>query len=76
MQPSSFPKFGFRIHTRTGATVDNLIIAGQDEADAVRKLRQMYRECQILECVPQKEELRTAAANFEDVAGLISGEGG
>jgi ribosome-binding ATPase YchF (GTP1/OBG family) len=75
MQPSNFPKFGFRIRTRAGSTVDNLVIAGQDETEAVRKLRQMYRDCEILECVPQKEELRTAAANFEDVAGLISGAG-
>jgi hypothetical protein len=72
MQASSLIKFGFRIHTRTGGLVENIVIAGRDEADAARKLRQMYRECEIIECMPQKEKARMASASFEDVAGLIS----
>lgn len=72
MQASTLVKFGFRIHTRAGGLVENIVIAGRDEADAVRKLQQMYRECEIIECEPLKEKSRLAGANFEDVAGLIS----
>lgn len=72
MQASTLVKFGFRIHTRTGGLVENIVIAGRDEADAVRKLQQMYRECEIIECALLKEKSRLAGANFEDVAGLIS----
>lgn len=44
-------KFGFRIRTRTGLVVNNLLIHGRDEVDAERKLRQMYQYCNILECI-------------------------
>jgi hypothetical protein len=50
MLPSSnTTKFGFRIRTRDGLVVDHLMIHGRDEADAERKLRQMYLHCEILE---------------------------
>ena len=42
-------KFGFRIRTRDGLVVEHLMIHGRDEADAERKLRQMYLHCEILE---------------------------
>ena len=42
-------RYGFRIRTRSGLIVDNLLIHGKDEADAERKLRQMYQHCKILE---------------------------
>ena len=41
-------KFGFRIRTRHGLVVEHLMIHGRDEADAERKLRQMYLHCEIL----------------------------
>lgn len=72
-QPAvDYTRFGFRIRTRSGSLVENLVIAGRDEEDATRKLQQMYRDCQILECVAHKEDARTAAITFEDVADLIS----
>jgi hypothetical protein len=43
-------KFAFRIRTRGGLIVDNLLIHGRDEIDAERKLRQMYQYCKVLEC--------------------------
>ena len=51
MAPSAIIKYGFRIRTRSGLIVDNLLIHGRDEIDAERKLRQMYQHCRILECV-------------------------
>ncbi len=72
MPAVEFTKFGFRIRTRAGSIVDNLVIAGRDEADATRKLQQMYRDCQIIECVAQKEDSRMTGVTFEDIANLIS----
>jgi hypothetical protein len=51
---SAIVKYGFRIRTRGGLIVDNLLIHGRDKIDAERKLRQMYRHCQILECTVRK----------------------
>jgi hypothetical protein len=49
MSLSSTTKFGFRIRTRQGLVVQQLMIHGRDEADAERKLRQMYVHCEILD---------------------------
>lgn len=65
-------KFGFRIRTRVGLIVDNLMIHGRDEADAQRKLRQIYRDCEILGCVCHRGSPRTPPANFEDVLSIIT----
>jgi len=75
-------KFAFRIRTRHGLVVEHLMIHGRDEADAERKLRQMYLHCEILErSVLQPAMLQPAASpagqesgsvSFEEVASLIS----
>ena len=43
-------KYNFRIRTRSGMVVEHLAIHGRDEADAERKLRQMYMHCEVLQC--------------------------
>jgi hypothetical protein len=75
-------KFGFRIRTRQGLIVEHLMIHGRDEADAERKLRQMYLHCEILErsvmqpAVMQPTLSSPAAASdgstFEEIVSLIS----
>ena len=65
-------KYGFRIRTRVGLVVDNLLIHGRDENDAERKLRQMYHGCEIIECVPMCGAVRGPVSNFEEVAALIT----
>jgi len=72
MQAPAFTKYGFRIRTRVGMTVDNLLIHGRDETDARRKLEQMYRNCEVLECVCHTGGSRGQAANFEEVLELIT----
>lgn len=66
-------KYAFRIRTRTGMVVENLTIHGREEADAQRKLVQMYPHCHVLECralgAPAKPE---AAASFEEVVSLAA----
>lgn len=72
MQAPLMTKYGFRIRTRVGLVVDNLLIQGRDESDAERKLRQMYHGCEILECAPMCGAGRSSAFSFEAVARLIT----
>lgn len=71
MQSHPFTKYAFRIRTRLGVVVDNLMIHGCDEFDAQRKLRQIYHECQIIDCICHRGSVRVPVASFEDVANLI-----
>ena len=75
-------KFGFRIRTRQGLIVEHLMIHGRDEADAERKLRQMYLHCEILErSVMQPAMMQPSlstppaasdGSTFEEIVTLIS----
>ncbi|HTQ73529.1 MAG TPA: hypothetical protein VMI74_04525 [Burkholderiales bacterium] len=75
-------KFGFRIRTRQGLIVEHLMIHGRDEADAERKLRQMYLHCEILERsvmqpATMQPTLGSAArtpdgTSFEEIVSLIT----
>lgn len=71
MYPPQFVKYAFRIKTRLGVVVDNLMIHGRDEHEAKRKLQQMYHGCQVLECVCHHGSVRIPVASFEEVANLI-----
>lgn len=72
MLSSSLLKFGFRIRTRHGLVVENLTIQGRDEADAERKLRQMYLHCEILGRTVSPGMRKPEQLSFEDVASLLS----
>lgn len=73
MQSSSITKYGFKIRTRDGVLVENLSIFGQSEADACRKLRQIYNDCEIIEshCQLANPTGRHGHLNYEDVVDLI-----
>lgn len=81
MPPSSTTqKYGFRIRTRHGLTVERLTIPGRDEAEAERKLRQIYQHCEVLERrVMQPAVMRSAfprasektGETFEDILSVI-----
>lgn len=73
MQLLATAKYGFRIRTRSGAVVDNLLIFGKDEPDAERKLRQIYLGCEILEARRSLIQApRTRPVTYEDIVDLIS----
>lgn len=72
MLPPVMTKYAFRIRTKAGLVVDNLLIQGRDEPDAERKLRQMYHGCEILRCGLASGSTRAPFANFEEVAALIA----
>jgi len=74
MQIPVSAKYGFRIRTRSGSVVDNLLIFGRDEPDAERKLRQIYLGCEILEAKRMVIQApRSGPVTYEDVVDLISG---
>jgi len=69
-------KFGFKIRTRSGLVVDNLLIPGKDQADAERKLTQIYRHCEILETKAiQQQSARDDSMDMDGIISLISREG-
>lgn len=70
MRNHSTAKYGFRIRTRSGAIVDNLLIFGSNGTDAERKLRQIYLGCEVLEARRFKSRMHGALCG-EDVADLV-----
>ena len=69
---SGMVKYGFRIRTRSGMVLDNLTIHGRDEADAERKLRQMYLHCQILECRTLGGSRNADPVSSEEIGSLVT----
>jgi len=67
----SMLKYGFRIRTRHGLVVEHLSIHARDEADAERKLRQMYPHCEVLACTVSGMR-KAEQLSFEQVVSLIS----
>jgi hypothetical protein len=66
-------KFSFRIQTRSGLTVEHLLIQAADQAEAERRLRQMYMHCKILESkVLTDTPPRSAMSDLEGVISLIA----
>jgi hypothetical protein len=47
------------------------MIHGVDEFDAQRKLRQVYHNRQIIDCICHHGSVRVPVASFEEVANLI-----
>ena len=43
-------KFYFKVKTKSGGIVGNILIEAKDQYEAKNKLRQRYPDCQILNC--------------------------
>lgn len=68
-------KFGFRIQTRSGLAVDNLVIQAADQPTAEVRLKQMYMGCTILEAkVLESTPMRGDGSDLEGVINLIAGQ--
>jgi hypothetical protein len=65
-------KYGFRIRTRGGSVVDNLHVQARDRAEAEERLRQIYHQCEVLECQEITPTLRKEGLDLEDVVELIN----
>jgi hypothetical protein len=69
-------KFGFRVKTRGGTVVENLMIAARDRPDAERKITQMYQYCEILDCNEVQPALKEESFDLERAINLIGKEAG
>jgi hypothetical protein len=69
-------RYGFNVRTRSGQRVDNIMIMAPTQADAERRLMQMYVQCEIIECRMQSVPRRvdTPSLDIEGVIGLIAAE--
>ena len=65
-------RFGFQIRTKSGQRIDNISIVAAKQADAERRLRQMYHHCEIIDCREQAVPRRIDTLDVENVIGLIS----
>ena len=70
--PQHMIKFGFRIRTRSGLPVDNLVVHARDQAEAERKIVQMYMHCEIIECRQIASPVREDGSDLEGIISLIS----
>lgn len=70
--PQHMLKFGFRIRTRSGLPVDNLVVHARDRAEAERKITQMYMHCEIIECKQLASAVREEGSDLEGIISLIS----
>ena len=68
-------KFGLKIRTRSGLPVDNLVVHARDQAEAERKITQMYMHCEILECRQIQTATRDDATDLDGIISLISRQG-
>ena len=64
-------KFGFKIKTRGGTVVDNLMISARDRIDAERKVTQIYHHCEILDCHEVQPQVNEETLDLERAINLI-----
>ena len=67
-------RYGFNIRTRSGQRVDNICIMAANQADAERRLRQMYQHCEIVHCQSEPVVARNDPLDLENVISIISNE--
>ena len=65
-------RYGFSIKTRYGQRVENIHIMAGTQGDAERRLRQMYQQCEIIECREQAVPRRVDTLDVEAGIGMIS----
>jgi hypothetical protein len=74
-------KYHFSILSRNRLRIDSIAIMGRDRDDAERKLRQMYRHCEVLSCetkptgarpVPVQKPANDDRMSLEQIMRLIS----
>ena len=66
-------RYNFNLRTRAGQRVENISILAATRDDAEGRLRQMYRQCEILGCRQATVPHRVDALDVEALIGLISG---
>ncbi|MGH8742135.1 MAG: hypothetical protein ACREUN_14545, partial [Burkholderiales bacterium] len=70
--PRFLTKFTFRIRTRSGTPVENLMVQAADRAQAEGRIQQMYPYCEIVECRELTAMPRDEAASLDSIITRIS----
>jgi hypothetical protein len=65
-------KYTFKIRARTGIVVENLTVHARDRLEAEKKLAQIYRDCEFLECREVAAPMATEGLDFESVLSMIN----
>ena len=65
-------KYEFNIRTRNGQRVDKITIQALDRATAEDRLRQMYRQCEIIDCAERAATTRQENLDVEGIINLIT----
>ena len=65
-------KYEFNLRTRAGQRVEKIIIQALDRETAEKRLRQMYMQCEVLDCVERPAEVRQENLDVEGIINLIS----
>jgi len=65
-------KYEFNIRTRNGQRVDKITIQAVDRDTAEQRLRQMYMNCEILDCAERPVETRQENLDVEGMINLIT----
>jgi len=74
--PRFLTKFTFRIRTRSGTPVENLMVQAADRAQAEGRINQMYPYCEIVECRELTAMPRDEAANLDSILSIIARDEG
>lgn len=72
---SGMMKFGFKIKTRGGMIVENLVVQAHARDEAETRIRQIYHHCKILDCAEITKEARGDGLDLEGAISLISKQG-
>lgn len=70
--PTPMMKFGFKIRTRRGLPVDNLVVHARDQAEAEKKISQMYLHCEILDCKQIHAPSKDDGTDIDSIISLIA----
>jgi hypothetical protein len=65
-------KYTFKIRARTGIIVENLTVHARDRLEAEKKLAQIYRDCEFLECREIAAPVASDGVDFESVLSMIN----
>jgi hypothetical protein len=65
-------KYVFRIRARSGMVVENLTVQARDRLEAEKKLEQIYRSCEFLDCREVAAPPVTEGVDFESVLSMIN----
>jgi hypothetical protein len=65
-------KYTFKIRARTGIVVENLTVHARDRLEAEKKLAQIYRDCEFLECRELAAPTAKEGLDFESVLSAIN----